>query len=187
MLVVRHRIGRWMAAAAAGLVVAAALNAAVADAESARAGWGTPVDVVLARRLLRTGEVVSADAVALTAVPARLVPDDAVSDPPLGFRVVTEVGPGEILVARRLSSGPGSAAAIALPDGTRGVTLDRSQVFGEVGDAVDLHALVSGARLTQGVVVHTDEISVTVAVATADAEAVVDAISQGGLVSVLVP
>jgi len=37
------------------------------------------------------------------------------------------------------------------------------------------------------VVVHTDEISVTVAVATADAEAVVDAISQGGLVSVLVP
>jgi Flp pilus assembly protein CpaB len=187
MLVVRHRIGRWLAAATAGLVAAAALSGAVADAESARADWGTPVEVVVSDRLLRTGEVVTADAVAVTAVPARLVPDDAISDPPLGLRVVSEVGPGEILVARRLSSGPGSAAAIALPDGTRGVTLDRSQVFGDVGDAVDLHALVSGAPLTQGVVVHTDETSATVAVTTADAAAVVDAISQGGVVSVLVP
>lgn len=187
MLVLRHRIGRWMLAAGAGLLAAAALNGAIADAESARADWGTSVDVVLTRRLLQAGEVVTADAVTVASVPAQLAPADAVSDIPVGLRVVSEVGPGEILVTRRLSSGPGSAAAIALPDGTRGVTLDRSQVFGDVGDAVDLHALVSGARLTQGVVVHTDETSVTVAVASADAAAVVDAISQGGLVSVLVP
>ena len=187
MLLIRYRVGRWATAVVAGVLAAAAVGSALADAESARADWGTSVDVVLARRAMGAGELVTGATVELISVPTRLVPADAVTEVPVGRRITTEVGPGEILVERRLTSRSGSAASIALPPGTRGVQLDRSDVVGQVGDVVDLHALLSGSYLAEGVVVHGDEATVTVAVPTTDVAAVIDAISQGGLISVLVP
>ena len=187
MLLIRYRVGRWTTAVAAGLVAATAVGSALADAESARSDWGTSVEVVLTRRAMRAGELVTGETVELVSVPTRLVPERAVTELPVGLRVTTDVGPGEILVEQRLTSRSGSAASIALPPETRGVQLDRSDVVGEVGDVVDLHALVSGSYIAEGVVVHADETTVTVAVPATKVAAVVDAISQGGLVSVLVP
>lgn len=187
LLVVRHRLGRWATAGGAALLAAWTLTSAIADAESARAGWGEAVDVVVTRAALATGDVVTAGMVGIDSIPARVVPTNAVSALPLGARLTANVGPGEILVEHRLTRRSGSAASVAIPDGTRGVKLDREEVFGDVGDAVDLHALVSGHHLAQAIVVHADESSVTVAVPVPDVTAVVDAISQGGLVSVLVP
>lgn len=184
---VRHRLGRWAAAGGAGLVALWALAGALADANAARAGWGESVDVVVARATIEPGEAIEAAMIGMESLPARMVPTDAISEPPLGARVTAEVGPGEILVAHRVTRREGSTASVALPDGTRGVTLHRDQVFGEIGDAVDLHAIVSGEHLATAVVVDTDEARATVAVPRADVQAVVDAISQGGLVSVLVP
>ena len=114
-------------------------------AESARSDWGTSVEVAFTRQAMRAGEIVTDTSVELVAIPARLVPTDAVSELPVGLRVTTDVGRGEILVEHRLTSRSGSAASIALPPGTRGVHLDRTDVVGEVGDVVDLHALVSGS------------------------------------------
>ena len=176
-----------MLAGAAGLITAATLDHAVADADSARAEWGASVEVIVTRRPLRAGEQISPDDVDLMLAPARLVPVDAVVEPPTGLRVTTDVSAGEILVEPRLTSRAGSAASIGLPVGSRGVQLERRSVVGQVGDRVDLHALVSGSYLAQGVIAHADDESVTVAVPLADVAAVVDAISRGGLVSVLVP
>ena len=187
VLLIRYRVGRWTAAVAAGLLAATAVGSALAGAESARSDWGTSVEVVLTRRAMRAGEIVTGPSVELVAIPTRLVPTDAVSELPVGLRVTTDVGRGEILVEHRLTSRSGSAASIALLPGTRGVHLERTDVVGDVGDVVDLHALVSGSYLAEGVVVHSDETTVTVAVPVTDVAAVVDAISQGGLVSVLVP
>lgn len=187
LLLIRYRVGRWATAVSAGLLAATAVGSALADADSARSDWGTSVEVVLTRRAMRAGELVTGETVELVSVPTRLVPPTAVTELPVGRRVTTDVGPGEILVAQRLTSRSGSAASIALPPGTRGIQIVRSDVVGEVGDVVDLHALVSGTYLAQGVVVHSDEAMVTVAVPATDVAVVVDAISQGGLVSVLVP
>lgn len=187
LIAVRWRLGRWMAAGGAALVAAWVVAGAAAEAESARAGWGTSLDVVVARHHLEVGEVITADAVETISAPARLVPPTALRTEPIGRRVTTQVGPGEILVDHRVGNRPGSAASLTLPDGTRGVMLDRAEVRGDVGDMVELHALISGAHLTEGVVVHSDESSVTIAVPRVDVGRVVDAISQGGLVTVLVP
>jgi hypothetical protein len=187
LLTVRWRVGRWAAAVVAGLVAAWVVAGAAAEAESARARWGTTLDVVVARHHLEVGEVITADAVEMISAPARLVPPAALRTEPIGGRVTTRVEPGEILVDHRVTNRPGSAASLTLPEGTRGVVVDRAEVHGEVGDMVELHALISGARLTEGVVVHIDESSVTIAVPRVDVGPLVDAMSQGGLVSVLVP
>ena len=187
LLAMRYRLGRWAAAGAAATIAAGLLAMGLADVRSARSEWGTSVEVVRTRAELEAGDVVTSAAVELTVVPTGLVPAGAVTRPPVGRRVTTSVGVGEILVERRLASRPGSASSLALPEGTRGVLLERSQVFGEAGDTVALHALASGAELAEAVIVHTGESSVTVAVPTLAVAAVVDAISQGGVVSVLVP
>ena len=132
LLVVRHRLGRWATAGGAALLAAWTLTSAIADAESARAGWGEAVDVVVTRAALATGDVVTAGMVGIHSIPARVVPTNAVSALPLGARLTANVGPGEILVEHRLTRRSGSAASVALPDGTRGVKLDREEVFGDV-------------------------------------------------------
>ena len=186
-IAIRHRITRWAAAVAAGLLAASGIGRALAGVESARADWGQSVDVVVTSRALATGDPVTPGSVEVVAAPAHLVTPDTVTELPLGSRVTADVGPGEILVGRRLTSGRGSPSSIVLPAGTRGVQLPRAEVLGGTGDVVDLHALINGAHLAQAVVVRSDESTVTVAVPTADVAAVVDAISQGGLISVLVP
>lgn len=121
------------------------------------------------------------DDVELRRVPRSIVPDDALRSVPPDARVRTDIAAGEVIIDRRLTPGPTSATAAAIPAGWRAlaVPLPPGGLHLVAGDRVDLLSLTSeGAStviVTDGVVLDADQDGATVAVPSADAPTVADA------------
>lgn len=101
---------RWIRRCAV-CVLAAAVGAAVESQldrlERERAEWGETADLAVATSASAPGEVIDAE---LRTLPARAVPDDALTEVPDGATARRRVGAGEILVAADITLAIGPAA-----------------------------------------------------------------------------
>lgn len=130
------------AAAVLALAVAVAVGTVVSRAEAERARWGRSVPVAVARRALEAGTELGVDDVELRSWPMTLVPDGALSSPPLGRRVASGLVRGEPIVRSRLApTGAGSTAAM-VGEGRAAVSVPLGPAAPRVepGDRVDVLA-----------------------------------------------
>ena len=174
---------------AAILIVAslAALGNERARAVALRDQWGptttawVAVDDLDAGHLLVDGDVTSA------LLPPSAVPTDAATGSPLGHRLADPMGEGEIVRLGRLRGGEESVTSSRVGPTRGAVPLSTAAPHLEVGDRVDLFALLDGASVATDaeVVSMVDGIPV-VAVERADLSAVIRAFSLGDVVPVLV-
>ena len=183
-------------AAVTGLLVAGLVE----RASSAAARYGVRRPVAVATRDLAAGHVVEPGDAVRRELPAALVPDGALRDPPVGRITAARVVTGEVLVGARLARAGIGATAALLPEGTRGVAVPTGDARPPVavGDTVDLLAtfdpgasgVPGGAGAGSGgapsfavarraLVVHVGDDAVTVAVPSADAPRVAFALAQG--------
>jgi Flp pilus assembly protein CpaB len=117
--VARSRGGAFLLAA----IVACVVGTVVADAESARARWGSTGLVAVALEDLEAGSELGPDVVALRHHPEGLLPDGAVREVPEGRRLAMSVTRGEVILSSRLARlGAGSTAAL-LPEGSAAITV----------------------------------------------------------------
>ena len=159
-----------------------------ASAAEARRRWGDSVPTVVALRPLSVGDTLDATNVEVRAIPVGVRPDTALDALPTDGRLVAApVARNEIVTAARVGRSDRSALAGLLPAGTRGVAIPTSPGALPVspGDQVDVVAaqLVAAAAT----VVKIGDEAVVVAVAEADAPAVVRAVSDGQVSLVLDP
>ncbi|MFQ5556756.1 MAG: SAF domain-containing protein [Acidimicrobiales bacterium] len=184
----RHPVVRWIAAILAAYLTLSTIAASEQASRRARQRWGPGAEVLVAAEPVAAGELLVARSVRRAAVPDGLLPDGAIRSLPVGARASAPIGRGEILVDHRLADADRSAAAARLPPGTRGLTVNTRADVTEIGDLVDLHALVSGRALTlASPVVATGEGWITVGVPVDAVDAVVDAVTTGGVIVALVP
>jgi Flp pilus assembly protein CpaB len=193
-----HPLVRISAFILIALIAVSIFQRAAATAMDARRQWGHERTVFVARHRIAIGEVVDAAAVETVSWPAGVVPDGAVDAAPLGRTVVAAIEPGEAVLDARLAPRGLRGVAALVPPGSRALAIPvgPAVVALSVGDHVDLIAGfdVSAASADQApaftvahdaVVVAVDEQRVTVAVRTADAEAVAFAIVAGTVVPAL--
>jgi len=185
----RWHIIRWGLAVIAALVLAASVTNARGRASAAQERWSNARSVWVASSEIEAGSVISASDVESLQLPVAAIPIDATTDDPTGRRLSDSVTRGEILRDGRLASnGVGPVAALLQPD-NRGVTLqiDEGSVL-EVGDRVELLALVGGRALADAAeVIAVDGRWATFSVPADRVSAVVNEIAIGGVMPVLVP
>lgn len=141
----------WYLAASVATVTATAgltfqfLSAAHAGA----ARFGQPVTVYVAAEDLTAGSTIRASDVRRMALPTAAVPPSALRRSPRGEKLVQDVAAGQILVAAALAGARRSPLAAALPPGTVGVAIPRTESLPPVrrGDRVDLWAPESSTPL----------------------------------------
>jgi Flp pilus assembly protein CpaB len=183
----RHPVPYWLAAIAL-IALTVSTVAHVTDAAAAeRARWGSLRPVLVAGRDLRPGDRVRGAHVRM--VPAALVPRGALTHT-TGATVVSWIGAGEVVLARRVTPAGLSATASRLPPGTRGIAVPVGQapLPVEVGDRVDVVAAFDTDAVTiavGAVVVAEDESAVTVAVDRDDAADVAYAVTAAAVTLVL--
>lgn len=181
----RHRLARVAIIVVVGSLAVVRVGDAVDAATSARDRWAPTATAWVVTVDLGAGSVLEPDQVTSVAAPPGLMPDDAVTADPTGQRVRVDHHVGEILVTHRLADG-GSVHGARTPPGTVAVALDRTSDLFSVGDRVDLHDQVDGARLAaEGVVIAVTEGDVAVAVDVATIDGVVRGLGRGGVVPVL--
>ena len=182
-----HPIAYWLAAIAL-LAATVSTVANLTDAAAAeRARWGALRPVLVAGRDLRPGDRVRGAHVRM--VPAALVPRGALTHE-TGGTVVSWIGAGEVVLARRVTPAGLSATASRLPPGTRGVAVPVGQapLPVEVGDLVDVVATLDTSAVTiatGAVVVAENDAAVTVAVDRDDAADVAFAVTSAEVTLVL--
>jgi len=136
-----------------------------------------------AGRLLTSADIKSVD------LPLAALPADASTSNPIGRRLGDAMMRGEIVREGRLANGDTGAVAALLGPLTRGVTIpvDEGSIL-EVGDRVELLAIVGGQPLAVGaVVIHADGRWATFSVPENRVSAVVNELAVGGVMPVLVP
>lgn len=194
----RRRLGWWPAVVLLAAITAASLAGLSADARATIARYGSTRPVLVAAVDLPAGVPVPPDAVRTEDRPVGLVPDDALDTLPPGAVTRAPLAAGEAVLGRRLDPSGASALAAALPDGTRGVAVPRTDTVPEVqpGDRVDV--LVVESALDPGVgpartaaigavVAHVGELAVLVAVRPHEVGDVAAAAVAGLAMVVLVP
>jgi len=172
----RHPVPYWLAVAVLATLTVSSISRAAAAADAARDRWGDQVAVAVSTADAEPGETVRA---ALRLLPAGLVPAGAARVDVDGARAATWIGRGEIVLERRLAPAGLSPTAALLPPGTRGVAVPQgiAPLPVVVGDRVDVlapHVLAEDA-----VVVAVTDDAVTVAVRSAVAPRLVDAVAVG--------
>ena len=174
---------RWLLVAAAAGGVAAEAAAIGAEADAERDAWGTAVSVVVVARDVAAGSTVEAADVRVERRPAAVVPDDAVTEPPVGRRATATRVAGEVVVASRLAPAGLSPVAALVPDGAVAVAVPTSASgFGAaapplaVGDRVDV--LAPRPVAVDAVVVAVGDDALTIAVDAEDAAAVAEAMAS---------
>lgn len=174
-------------AAALILLTLWALRSDHAGTRAVRAGWEASTDTWQADRPLDAGQVLGPADVRRVALPPIALPLDAVIDNPVGRRVSVAIAPGEILRAERLA-GPGDSANASLVGPGRGaLTLAADAPHLDQGDRVDLYALLDGSVLaTDAEVIAIADTAPVVAIGDSDLPAVIQALSFGDVVPVLV-
>lgn len=133
----RHPRLRWVGIALAALWVGGATAQYLGDVDRQRNAWGRTATVVIARRDLPPGTVLTEADVMIGERPTAMVPTDALDDLvelPAGSRTWQWVSAGEVLVQRDLRSS-GSPAS-RLPAGTRGVVIASRGLPAQAGDVV---------------------------------------------------
>lgn len=126
-------------AAAAALV----MRAYAARLEATRPDGGPAVEVVVATRAIARGATISAEALAVVAMPSRFVPPQALHDPArtAGRVAAADVAAGEVLTRLRLLGEDAGRIASLVPAGQRAVQLPATASAGaEPGDRVDVVA-----------------------------------------------
>lgn len=174
----------------AALLIAASLAALGnerARAVALRDQWGpttaawVTVDDLDAGHLLVDGDVTP------VRLPPSAVPADAATDSPLGHRLADPMGEGEIVRLGRLRGGEESVTSSRVGPTRGAVALSVAAPHLEVGDRVDLYALLDGATVaTDGEVVSMVDGVPVVAVERSELAAVIQAFSLGDVVPVLV-
>ncbi len=87
-----------------------------------------------------------------------------------------------------LGAGPETGLAARLPPGTRGVVVDVTRGRFDPGDVVDVHAASTGALVvTEVEVTGADQGGAVIAVHPDQVEPVIEAVTTGGVILVLVP
>jgi Flp pilus assembly protein CpaB len=193
-----HPLVRVGAAAVVVLIAFSVVQRAAATVIDARRQWGEQRTVAVARHRIVVGDVIDADAIATQSWPKGVVPDGAIEGSPVGRTVVATIEPGEAVLAARLAPAGLRGVAALIPRGWRALAIPvgPAVVTLSVGDHVDLIAGfdVSSASADEApaftvahdaLVVAVDEQRVTVAVRSADAEAVAFAIVAGTVVPAL--
>jgi Flp pilus assembly protein CpaB len=194
----RRRLGWWPAIVLLAALTAASLAGLSAEARATVARYGSTRPVLVAAVDLPAGVPVPPDAVRTEDRPVGLVPDDALDTLPSGATTRAPVAAGEVVLGRRLDPSGASPLAAALPDGSRGVAVPRTDTVPELqpGDRVDvlvahpgLEPGVSPARTaaTGAVVAHVGELAVLVAVRPHEVGEVASAAGAGLAMVVLVP
>lgn len=173
---------RWVAVAAAAGAVAVSARSVGAEAVAAREAWGAGVAVAVATGDLDAGEVVGAGDVRVEERPAAVVPEGALTEPPVGRTVTAAVLAGEVLVEARVAPGGVRGVAALVPRGWLAVAVPTSSSgFGtpspplDVGDRVDV--LAPDPVAENALVVAVGEDAVTIAVPARDAGAVAEAVA----------
>ncbi|MGH9117332.1 MAG: SAF domain-containing protein [Acidimicrobiales bacterium] len=192
---------RWLLVVGLALLTGLFTTRVVDSARSARARWGAGHAVVVMTGSVAAGDAIEVDDVEVVSLPAAVVPDDAMTEPPIGREAVTDLFPGEVLLAGRVAPGGRHGAAALLPPGTRALAVPSGPGTPplRVGDTVDVLATFdpflfdpSGERaaplasaggpvVSGALVVDVSEGATTVAVAAADAPQVAFALAQGAV------
>ena len=182
----RSRWPRLVLTAAVGLGLGLWLVGIYDSATTARAQWQTHIDGWVVTRDLEAGATLGADDLAPTLLPTAGTPRDATLRDPVGLTLRDSMATGEIVRDGRLTSASGRLAAqLGEATGALTITTDKTPLM--PGDLVDLHGLIDGARLaTDASVIAVDEGFVTVAVADQQIRAVIQSLTVGGVVPVLV-
>lgn len=181
----RHRLARWGLLVILGTIVTLRVGDVVDSATSERDRWAPVATVWAITTDLSAGSQLEPGHAVPVAAPPGLVPTDAVAGDPTGRRIRVDHRAGEILVVHRLIEG-GSAHAARTPAGTVAIALDRSSDLFLVGDRVDLHDQIDGARLAvDAIVIAVTDRDVAVAVDTASIDEVIRGLGRGGVVAVL--
>ena len=182
----RSRCPRVVLTAAVGLSVGLWLSGIYDNAAMARAQWQTEIDGWTATRELEAGATLTADDIALTRLPSAGAPRDATVTDPYGLTLRDAMATGEILRDGRLTTAAGQLAA-QLGDADGGLTIASDGTPLEEGDLVDLYGLIDGNRLAVGAsVIGVHEGFVTVAISDQQIRAVIQSLTTGGVVPVLV-
>jgi Flp pilus assembly protein CpaB len=194
----RRRLGWWPAVVALAALTASSFAGLTAEARATVARYGSTRAVLVAAVDLPAGVPVPPDAVRTEDRPVGLVPADALDTLPPGSVTRAPVAAGEVVLGRRLDPSGASALAAALPDGTRGVAVPRTDTVPALqpGDRVDVLVAASGLdpgvapaqpAASGAVVTHVDDLAVLVAVRPHEVGAVAAAAGAGLALVVLVP
>ncbi len=182
----RSRWPRLVLTAAVGLGLGLWLVGIYDSATTARAQWQTEINGWVVTRDLEAGTTLGADDLAATGLSTSGTPHDATLLNPVGLTVRDSMAAGEIVRDGRLTSVSGRLAAqLGEASGALTIATDKTPLV--PGDLVDLHGLIDGNRLaTDARVIEVDEGFVTVAVADQQIRAVIQSLTVGGVVPVLV-
>ena len=182
----RSRWPRLVLTAAVGLGLGLWLVGIYDSATTARAQWQTEIDGWVVTSDLEAGTTLDTDDLAAPRLTTAGSPPDATRADPTGLTLRDSMAAGEIVRDGRLTSTSGRLAA-QLGDATGALTITTDKSPLRPGDLVDLYALIDGNRLaTDARVIEVDEGFVTVAVADQQIRAVIQSLTVGGVVPVLV-
>ena len=193
-----HPLVRIGTAFVVALIAFSVLQHTAATAVDAQRRWGEQRTIAVARHRIVIGDVIDADAITTQSWPKGVIPAGAIDGSPVGRTVVAAIEPGEAVLAARLAPSGLSGVAALVPAGWRALAIPvgPAVVTLTVGDRVDLIAGFDVSKATadqapaftvahDALVVAVDERRVTVAVRSADAEAVAFAIVAGTVVPAL--
>lgn len=172
------------------LLTSAVTYTTLRDASAARERLGTTTAVAVLTTDIAAGSQLGAGDVTVAEWPVAMVPDGAVTEPPVGATVRADVYAGEVLVAARLATTGSTGAGALVPPGHRGVAVptDGAALPVRPGDVVDVIAsfdplAVDGDPVAvvarSGTVIAVDERAVTVAVTGEEATRVGFALANG--------
>lgn len=182
----RSRWPRLVLTAAIGVGVGLWLVGIYDNAATARAQWQTEIDGWVATRDLAAGTTLTTDDLASTRLPTAGTPRDATLTDPTGLTLRDSMAAGEIVRDGRLTTAAGQLAA-QLGEAAGGLTIATDGTPLEAGDLVDLHGLIDGRRLADDArVIGVHDGFVTVAIADQQIQAVIQSLTVGGVVPVLV-
>ena len=181
----RRRLGRLTALVVAGTFVLLQLFGALDAASRAQARWAPDAVAWTVTVDIAAGSTLEPHHLAVTEVPPGLLPSGAVTADPSGARARVDLAAGEIVLQQRIG-GDLSVHAARTPVGAGTIALDRTSDLFAVGDRVDLHDQVDGARLaTDALVVAVTDGDVAVAVDDPAIAQVIRGMGRGGVVAVL--
>ncbi|MCY3851646.1 MAG: SAF domain-containing protein [Acidimicrobiaceae bacterium] len=182
----RSRWPRFVLTAAIGLGVGLWLAGIYDSAATARAQWQTEIDGWVVTRDLEAGTTLTTDDLASTRLPTAGTPHDATLTDPNGLMLRDSMATGEIVRDGRLTTATGQLAA-QLGEAAGGLTIATDGTPLGAGDLVDLYGLIDGKRLADDArVIEVHEGFATVAIADQQIQAVIQSLTTGGVVPVLV-
>lgn len=190
-IVLRSPVVYWAAAALLGLLTFGVLQARSDELARRSVALGPTRRVAVVTSDLDAGEALTAADIELRALPEAMVPETALTAAPVDARLRVDVSAGEVLLRTRLTDGPASALAAAVPDDWRAlaVPLPPGGLELSPGDRVDVLALagegVSTAVATDALVIDANEASATIAVPRRAVGEVADAVLAATVTLVL--